>query len=165
MTGSNPALRLKAWPPDCERERVVPPGARTSRKAGISGVHFDRLARMRASEPTDPIEREVFEEALLIGESVETAAAMIEALGLSKDDVAEKLSLSVSELDELLINGGEVTIADLSRLALAIGFRWLIVPVERDDGAELPVWAHRMLHGRRAPKSARDRVFSGADDD
>ena len=102
----------------------------------------------------DPEIRRVFEEELLFGEVTETLAALIDSVGVSQREVAERLAVSEGRMSQVISGGENLTLRSLAALGWALGIRFELDPIplnsrEREgtpaaNDAPPPAWLTRM---------------------
>jgi transcriptional regulator with XRE-family HTH domain len=93
-------------------------------------------------------ERRDFERELLFGEVGETVGALINELGITQRQLAERLELSESRMSRILGGTGNVTLKTLADVGAALGLRFHLTAEElpdRDQGpaaddGPLPKW-------------------------
>lgn len=86
----------------------------------------------------DPQVRRVFEEELLFGESTDTIEALLESLGLSQRELADRLGVSEGRVSQLLSGRQNLTLRTLGALGWALGVRFELNPVPMADRAGTP---------------------------
>ena len=86
----------------------------------------------------DPKVRRVFEEELLFGESTDTVEALLESLGISQRELAERLGVSEGRVSQLLSGRENLTLRTLGALGWALGVRFELNPVPMADRAGTP---------------------------
>jgi transcriptional regulator with XRE-family HTH domain len=112
---------------------------------------------------TDPEIRRVFEEELLVGEATGTVAALVEALGLTQRELAERLGVSEGRVSQILSGGTNLTLRSLAGLGWALGVEFKLHPqAMRDrrgtpatDDAPVPGWLHELTDGAAGGDRAR----------
>jgi transcriptional regulator with XRE-family HTH domain len=100
-----------------------------------------------------PDERQLFEEELLVGSTVETLGALLESIGISQRELARRLSVSESRVSQIL-DGRNLTLRSLAHLGWALGLRFSLVPIaitDRSTGpaandVSTPLWMDRQRH-------------------
>jgi transcriptional regulator with XRE-family HTH domain len=107
--------------------------------------------------PAKEDERRDFERQLLFGELGETVGALINELGITQRQLAERLELSESRTSRILGGTGNVTLKTLADVGVALGLRFHLTAEElpdRDEGpaaddGPLPDWLIHGSPGRR----------------
>ena len=99
-------------------------------------------------ELTDPEIRRTFEEEILFGEVTDTLEAVVEATGISKTELAQRLAVSPGRVSQILGGGENLTLRSLAAVGWALGLRFDLTAepmADRrgtpacDDGP-LPTW-------------------------
>ena len=116
------------------------------------------MSEKRNPALADPEVRRVFEEELLVGEATDTLAGLIESLGISQRELAERLGVSPGRVSQILSGSENLTLRSLAALGWALGFRFGLSPVPMADRAGTPAVddppAPSWL-GRLAPTNSR----------
>lgn len=81
----------------------------------------------------DPEIRRVFEEELLVGEAIATVAALVDALGLSQKELAQRLGVSAGRVSRILSGEENLTLRSLGALGWALGVRFDLQPSAMAD--------------------------------
>src|SRR4051794_34850064 len=116
-----------------------------------------RKEAMTKSELTNPLHdpevRRAYEEELLFGEATETLGAVVESVGISQKELAERLALSESRVSQILSGGANLTLRSLAALGWALGIRFELDPIALDteerigtpaeDDPPTPSWLRR----------------------
>lgn len=101
---------------------------------------------------TNPTTRRAFEEELLYGEATDTVSALLESLGLTRSELAERLGVSKGRVSQILSGSENITLKTLASLGWALGIRFDLhptpmesrvgTPSENDPPA--PLWLKRL---------------------
>ncbi|GIU97432.1 MAG: hypothetical protein KatS3mg013_1235 [Actinomycetota bacterium] len=86
----------------------------------------------------DPEIRRVFEEELLVGEATDTLAGLLESLGLSQKELANRLGVTPGRISQILSGRENLTLRSLGALGWALGVRFELRPVAMADRAGTP---------------------------
>src|SRR5690606_27124167 len=81
----------------------------------------------------DPETRRAFEEELLVGEATDTVAALVDSLGLSQEELAQRLGVSAGRVSQLLSGAENLTLRSLGALGWALGVRFNLQPSAMAD--------------------------------
>lgn len=100
----------------------------------------------------DPEIRRVFEEELLVGEATDTVAALVDSLGLSQKELAQRLGVSAGRVSQILSGAENLTLRSLGALGWALGVRFDLQPsamADRHgtpalDDPPAPAWLDRL---------------------
>jgi transcriptional regulator with XRE-family HTH domain len=107
----------------------------------------------------DPEIRRSFEEELLVGEATDTLVALIESLGLTQKELADRLGVSAGRVSQILSGAENLTLRSLGALGWALGIRFDLQPTVMADregtpareDPPAPAWLNR-LHNRAVPR-------------
>ena len=72
----------------------------------------------------DPEIRRSYEEELLVAEATETICALVEQLGISQRELADRLQVSEGRISQILSGGRNLTLRSLAGLAWALGVKF-----------------------------------------
>ena len=86
----------------------------------------------------DPEIRRAFEEELLVGEATDTVAGLLESLGLSQRELADRLDVTPGRVSQVLSGRENLTLRTLAALGWALGVRFELNPVAMADRAGTP---------------------------
>lgn len=86
----------------------------------------------------DPEIRRVFEEELLVGEATDTVAALVDSLGLSQKELAQRLGVSAGRVSQILSGAENLTLRSLGALGWALGIRFNLQPSAMADRRGTP---------------------------
>jgi predicted XRE-type DNA-binding protein len=110
-----------------------------------------------------------FEQEFLTGEAADTISALLDSLGVSQRELANRLEVSEARVSQLVSGNGNLTLSTLATAGWALGVRFRLVPEEIEQkhatpaskDPPLPQWIKRMTTAvaggtqRRAPKNRR----------
>ena len=82
--------------------------------------------------------RRMFEEEFLLGEATDTIAALIDALGISQRELAERLGVSPGRVSQILSGDENLTLRSLAALGWALGVRFGLDPMPMADRSATP---------------------------
>ena len=123
----------------------------------------------------DPEIRRAYEEELLVAEATETLSALVDELGISQRELADRLKVSEGRISQILSGGRNLTLRSLAGLGWALGVKFDLAPmalsVEQRIGTPAindppppawlrgtPVAAMRWIGPRPNPHTARTRL-------
>jgi len=89
----------------------------------------------------DPEIRQVFEEELLVGEATDTVVALVDSLGLSQKELAQRLGVSAGRVSQILSGAENLTLRSLGALGWALGVRFDLQPSAMTDRHGTPALA------------------------
>lgn len=112
---------------------------------------------------SDPEVRRAFEEEFLFGEATDTVAGLIESLGISQRELADRLGVSPGRVSQILSGGENLTLRSFAALGWALGVRFEMNAVPMVDRAgtpaaddpPLPAWLGRRSRARGRSKPRR----------
>jgi transcriptional regulator with XRE-family HTH domain len=76
----------------------------------------------------DPEVRRAYEEELLVAEATETICALVDELGITQRELAERLQLSEGRISQILSGGRNLTLRSLAGLGWALGVKFDLSP-------------------------------------
>jgi transcriptional regulator with XRE-family HTH domain len=82
--------------------------------------------------------RRTFERELLYGDANATVSALLESLGLTQRELADRLGLSEARVSRILNARDNTTLKTLADLGWSLGVRFTLVPVPFADRADTP---------------------------
>lgn len=89
----------------------------------------------------DPAVRRTYEEELLFGEAHDTLVGLLESLGISRTELAERLGVSPARVSQILSGRENLRLRTLASLGWALGIRFELHPVPVADRAGTPAVA------------------------
>lgn len=92
----------------------------------------------RNPELSDPEVRRVFEEELLFGEATDTLEGLVESIGVSRKELADRLGVSAGRVSQILNGGENLTLRSLAGIGWALGLRFDLVPTPMADRRGTP---------------------------
>ena len=107
--------------------------------------------RMQRDMGTPEIRR-AFEEELLVMEATDTVGGLLESLGLSQKELAERLGVTAGRVSQILSGSENLTLRSLGALGWALGIRFDLAPSSMANrqgtpavnDPESPSWLGRM---------------------
>ena len=122
---------------------------------------------------TNPEVRRAFEEEVLVGETIDTIAGILESLGLTQAELARRLAVTPGRVSQILSGAENVTLHTVGALGWALGVRFELraVPMADRDGTPAaddppaPDWISRLPQQQR-PRgtTAAQRIAPGGGD-
>lgn len=96
--------------------------------------------------------RRAYEEDVLIGEVTDTIAALLESIGLTQRELAERLEVTESRVSQMLAGSANITLKTLADAGWAVGVRWDVAAKPMEDRActpaehdpPLPAWLSKL---------------------
>ncbi len=82
--------------------------------------------------------RRAFEEELLVMEATDTVAGLLESLGLSQRELANRLGVSPGRVSQILSGAENLTLRSLGALGWALGIRFDLTPAPMGNRAGTP---------------------------
>jgi len=101
----------------------------------------EAMSNLNTQNPLhDPEIRRTYEEELMVGEATETLGALIQELGISQRELANRLDLSESRVSQVLNGGANLTLKSLAAFGWALGLRFDLdpVPMSMDERVGTP---------------------------
>lgn len=96
------------------------------------------MTAFMAESLKDPETRRTFEEEYLYGEATDTVAALLESLGLSQKELAQRLGVSKGRVSQILSGEENLTLRSLAALGWALGVRFELNPQPMQDRGGTP---------------------------
>lgn len=101
---------------------------------------------------THPEVRRAFEEEYLVGEATDTLAGLIESLGITQRELAERLGVSPGRVSQILSGAENLTLRSLAAFGWALGLRFELdaSPMEDRTGTPAvhdppaPIWLSKL---------------------
>lgn len=85
-----------------------------------------------------PVIRRTFEEELLYGEATDTVAALLQSLGLTRTELADRLGVSKGRVSQILSGSENITLKTLAAMGWALGVRFDLRPTAMANRAGTP---------------------------
>lgn len=87
-----------------------------------------------------------FEKALIQGEMLDTAVALMRELGVTQRELAERMGVGEARVSQIFSGGASnVTLETLARIGQALGVRWALIPTPIEERTlTLPTWCLRL---------------------
>lgn len=89
----------------------------------------------------DPAVRRAYEEELLFGEAHDTLVGLLESLGITRTELAERLGVSPARVSQILSGRENLRLRTLASLGWSLGIRFELHPVPVADRAGTPAAA------------------------
>lgn len=86
----------------------------------------------------DPEVRRAFEEEFLVGEATDTLVGLIESLGITQRELAERLGVSPGRVSQILSGAENLTLRSLAAFGWALGLRFELDASPMEDRAGTP---------------------------
>lgn len=86
----------------------------------------------------DPEVRRSFEEELLFGEATDTVSGLVESLGITQRELANRVGVSESRISQVLSGADNLTLRSLANLGWAMGVRFELSPIPLEDRSGTP---------------------------
>lgn len=91
----------------------------------------------------------IYEEELLIGETADTLAALLESLNVTQRELARRLGVSEARISQILSGPENLTLKSLASIGWALGIRFELLPSaaessQRARERRLPKWVSNM---------------------
>jgi transcriptional regulator with XRE-family HTH domain len=99
------------------------------------------MNRAQRDAMADPDIRRTFEEELLFGEATDTVAALLESIGITQRELANRLSVTEGRVSQILSGAENLTLRSLASLGWALGVRFELQPEPMEDRAGTPAQA------------------------
>jgi len=111
---------------------------------------------------SDPAARREYEEAYLVGEVTDTIAALLQGLGLSQAELAERLGVTRGRVSQILSGRQNMTLRTLAAIGWALGVSFDLNLRRLADRAGTPAMADPDLPGwaDRNANQAHRRVIT-----
>src|SRR2546429_5771877 len=77
----------------------------------------------------DPEIRRAYDEELLVAEATETICALVEELGITQRELADRLRVSEGRISQILSGGRNLTLRSLAGLGWALGVKFDLAPL------------------------------------
>ena len=87
---------------------------------------------------TDPEVRRILEEELLFGEATDTISGLLESVGISQKELADRLGVTEGRVSQMLSGHVNLTLRSLAALGWALGVRFELDPRPMADRRGTP---------------------------
>jgi transcriptional regulator with XRE-family HTH domain len=100
-----------------------------------TNVKAGKLSEQRSTELEAQL---AFEQELLTGSVIDVLTALLEASGISRRELAERLDVTEGRVSQILSGRENLTLRSLATLGWALGLRFHLAPIELDQRAGTP---------------------------
>lgn len=88
-------------------------------------------------------EQRAHESRLIKDDFIDTVRALMDEFGVTQTELANRMGVATSSISRWFQSDGGMTLETAARIGVALGCRFVLAPVPKTGGVQLPRWCQR----------------------